>query len=57
MAVTSTTTMASFYCTASSSFPGIQTFGIYAALLVLVNYAAADNTKMAAAAGREQGSA
>eukprot|EP01065_Artemidia_motanka_P042442 TRINITY_DN569_c2_g1_i1.p1 TRINITY_DN569_c2_g1~~TRINITY_DN569_c2_g1_i1.p1 ORF type:complete len:1268 (+),score=331.28 TRINITY_DN569_c2_g1_i1:81-3806(+) len=40
MLVTSATTMASFLCTGTSSFPGIQTFGIFAAMLVLCNYLA-----------------
>eukprot|EP01063_Lacrimia_lanifica_P008424 TRINITY_DN1545_c0_g2_i1.p1 TRINITY_DN1545_c0_g2~~TRINITY_DN1545_c0_g2_i1.p1 ORF type:complete len:1138 (+),score=349.38 TRINITY_DN1545_c0_g2_i1:40-3453(+) len=40
LAVTSVTTMASFLSNAASSFPAIQTFGIFAALLVFVNFAA-----------------
>eukprot|EP01065_Artemidia_motanka_P024217 TRINITY_DN2885_c0_g1_i1.p1 TRINITY_DN2885_c0_g1~~TRINITY_DN2885_c0_g1_i1.p1 ORF type:complete len:1347 (+),score=396.91 TRINITY_DN2885_c0_g1_i1:67-4041(+) len=40
MLVTSATTMVSFLCTGTSSFPGIQTFGVFAAMLVLVNYCA-----------------
>eukprot|EP01062_Namystynia_karyoxenos_P028229 TRINITY_DN21427_c0_g1_i1.p1 TRINITY_DN21427_c0_g1~~TRINITY_DN21427_c0_g1_i1.p1 ORF type:complete len:1283 (+),score=341.56 TRINITY_DN21427_c0_g1_i1:123-3851(+) len=40
MLVTSSTTMASFLCTGTSSFPGIQTFGVFAAMLVLCNYTA-----------------
>ncbi|KAJ9462572.1 Protein dispatched [Diplonema papillatum] len=40
MLITSTTTIFSFVSNANSSFPAIQTFGIFAALLVLVNYCA-----------------
>ncbi|KAJ9447040.1 Protein dispatched [Diplonema papillatum] len=40
MLVTSTTTVFSFASNAASSFPAIQTFGVFAALLVLVNYCA-----------------
>eukprot|EP01062_Namystynia_karyoxenos_P059613 TRINITY_DN51049_c0_g1_i1.p1 TRINITY_DN51049_c0_g1~~TRINITY_DN51049_c0_g1_i1.p1 ORF type:complete len:1177 (+),score=340.80 TRINITY_DN51049_c0_g1_i1:105-3533(+) len=38
MLLTSLTTMISFLATASSSFPAIRTFGIFAAMLVFVNY-------------------
>eukprot|EP01064_Diplonema_japonicum_P006047 TRINITY_DN13_c0_g1_i9.p1 TRINITY_DN13_c0_g1~~TRINITY_DN13_c0_g1_i9.p1 ORF type:complete len:1041 (+),score=286.38 TRINITY_DN13_c0_g1_i9:142-3264(+) len=40
MLVTSLSTMISFMSNANSSFPAIQTFGIFAAMLVLVNYCA-----------------
>ena len=40
MMITSLTTIISFVANASSSFPAIQTFGIFAAMLVLVNYCA-----------------
>eukprot|EP01059_Diplonema_ambulator_P010140 TRINITY_DN20128_c0_g1_i2.p1 TRINITY_DN20128_c0_g1~~TRINITY_DN20128_c0_g1_i2.p1 ORF type:complete len:1050 (+),score=167.96 TRINITY_DN20128_c0_g1_i2:157-3150(+) len=38
MLVTSLSTMISFVANANSSFPAIQTFGIFASLLVMVNY-------------------
>jgi len=38
MAVTSASTIFSFLSNATSSFPGISTFGIFAACLILVNY-------------------
>ena len=40
MLITSLTTMISFMSNANSSFPAIQTFGIFAAMLVVVNYGA-----------------
>eukprot|EP00659_Diplonema_papillatum_P014786 gene14786-22634_t len=40
MLITSLSTVFSFMSNATSSFPAIQTFGIFAALLVLVNYCA-----------------
>eukprot|EP01060_Flectonema_neradi_P005178 TRINITY_DN13434_c0_g1_i1.p1 TRINITY_DN13434_c0_g1~~TRINITY_DN13434_c0_g1_i1.p1 ORF type:complete len:934 (+),score=153.99 TRINITY_DN13434_c0_g1_i1:447-3248(+) len=40
MLMTSLTTMISFISNANSSFPAIQTFGLFAAMLVLVNYCA-----------------
>eukprot|EP01059_Diplonema_ambulator_P019354 TRINITY_DN324_c1_g1_i2.p1 TRINITY_DN324_c1_g1~~TRINITY_DN324_c1_g1_i2.p1 ORF type:complete len:1070 (+),score=306.29 TRINITY_DN324_c1_g1_i2:208-3210(+) len=40
MLVTSLSTMFSFISNANSEFPAIQTFGLFAAMLVLVNYCA-----------------
>ncbi|KAJ9462573.1 Protein dispatched [Diplonema papillatum] len=40
MLITSLSTVFSFVSNANSSFPAIQTFGIFASLLVLVNYCA-----------------
>lgn len=40
MLITSVTTMISFLANATSSFPAIRCFGIFAAMLILVNYCA-----------------